>query len=73
MRPLVIALVATVLVGCPLTAKSPEDYRKEVNACVDNSTTAEQYEACCIDAARRYGADPSDCLLPPAPADGGAE
>jgi hypothetical protein len=69
MKRLIFLCAALTFIGasCPNRA----EYSKVVNACVDNSTTAEQYEACCIDAARRYGADPADCLLQPG-ADGGA-
>ena len=69
MKYLALLMFTVLLAACP---NKPAEYGDALTACVNNATTAEAFTACCVDAAHRFGRDPSFCELPPA-ADAGVE
>jgi len=54
-------LIARCLTGC-LPPNTPDDYGRELSACIDNSKTWEEYTPCCVGVAERYGRDPVFCF-----------
>ncbi len=62
MKRLALAL-ALACCAAKCAVERPAAYGTELELCVEDSSSAAQYETCCIDVAHRYGRDPSFCLI----------